>query len=52
LPQAQFLVAQVVPRRAFDVHWALEVLAYWQDANYRAYLSHRKHRLAHLNQRE
>jgi hypothetical protein len=52
LPQAQFLVAHVIPRRIFDAAWVLEVLAYWQDANYRAYQSHRKRRLARLNQRE
>jgi hypothetical protein len=52
LPQAQFLVAHVIPRRTFDTGWVLEVLAYWQDANYRAYQSHRKPRLAQLNQRE
>ena len=52
LPQAQFLVAHVIPRRRFDAHWVLEVLAYWQDSNYRAYRSHRKRRLARLNQLE
>jgi hypothetical protein len=49
LPQAQFLVAHVIPRRTFDAHWVLEVLAYWQDSNHRAYRSHRKRRLARLN---
>jgi hypothetical protein len=52
LPQAQFLVGHVIPCRRFDACWVLEVLAYWQDANYRAYQSHRKRRLAGLNQRE
>ena len=52
LPQAQFLVAHAIPRRTVDAQWVLEVLAYWQDANYRAYRSHRKRRMAHLNQRE
>ena len=51
-PQAQFLVAHVIPRRTFDAAWVLSVLAYWQDANYRAYQSHRKRRVARLNQRE
>jgi hypothetical protein len=52
LSQAQFLVAHVIPLRRFDAQWVLEVLAYWQHANHRAYHSHRKRRLARLNQRE
>jgi hypothetical protein len=46
LPQAQFLVAAVIPRAAYDAEWVLAVLRYWQEANHRAYRSHRKRRLA------
>ncbi len=48
LPQAQLRVAVVLPRRAFDAGWVLEVLAYWQQRNYVAYRAHRKRRLARL----
>jgi hypothetical protein len=44
LPQAQFLVAHVLPRASVDAHWVLEVLKYWQEANYRAAKSHAKRR--------
>jgi hypothetical protein len=46
LPQAQFLVAAVIPHVTYDAAWVLAVLRYWQEANYRAYQSHRKRRLA------
>ena len=50
LSQAHLLVSSVIPHRTVDAHWVLEVLMYWQQCNYRAYLSHRKRRMAHLNQ--
>jgi hypothetical protein len=50
LSQAHLLVRSVIPHRTVDAHWVLEVLTYWQQRNYRAYLSHRKRRMAHLNQ--
>ena len=48
LPQVQLLVAVVLPKRAFDPCWALEVLAYWQQRNAVAYHAHRQRRLARL----
>jgi hypothetical protein len=39
-------VAVVLPKRLFDPHWALEVLAYWQQRNAVAYRAHRQRRLA------
>ena len=50
LPQVQVLLCSVLPRRAFDAAWALEVVLHWQQRNYGAYLAHRKRRLAQLNQ--
>jgi hypothetical protein len=52
LPQVHLLVCGVLPQRRYDVHWVLEVLAYWQQRNYIAYRSHRKRRIARLNQLE
>jgi hypothetical protein len=52
LPQAQFLVASVIPRASYDSAWVLAVLRYWQEANHRAYRSHRKRRLARDQRRE
>jgi hypothetical protein len=52
VPQVHLLVCGVIPKQAFDAQWVLEVLAYWQHRNYVAYRSHRKRRLAQLNQRE
>jgi SRSO17 transposase len=48
LPQAQLLLAVVLPRRDFNPRWALEVLGYRQQRNHAAYLSHRKRRQAAL----
>ena len=48
--QAHLLVGSVIPHRTVDAGWVLEVLQYWQQRNYRAYRSHRKRRIAHLNQ--
>jgi len=50
VPQVQILLCGVLPRRAFDAAWALEVVLHWQQRNYGAYLAHRKRRLAQLNQ--
>jgi len=46
LPQAQFLVAAVIPHATYDAAWVLAVLRYWQLSNHRAYRSHRKRRMA------
>jgi hypothetical protein len=50
LPQAHLLVSSVIPHRTVDARWVVEVLTYWQQRNYRAYRSHCKRRIAHLNQ--
>jgi len=50
LPQVQLLLCGVLPRRVFDVGWALEVVLHWQRRNYVAYRAHRKRQLAQLNQ--
>jgi hypothetical protein len=44
-PQVHLLLMVVLPRRAFDVDWVLEVLDYRQRRNQAASLSHRKYRL-------
>jgi hypothetical protein len=50
VPQAQLLVSSVIPQRVMDAGWVVEVLTYWQQRNYSAYRSHRKRRIARLNQ--
>jgi hypothetical protein len=50
VPQAQLLVSSVIPQRVMDAGWLVEVLTYWQQRNYSAYRSHRKRRIARLNQ--
>jgi hypothetical protein len=50
VPQIQLLLCGVLPRRAFDAMWVLEVVRHWQQRNYAAYCAHRKRRIAHLNQ--
>ena len=50
IPQVQVLLLSVLPKRAFDSEAALACLAYWQQRNYAAYRSHRKRRVAWLNQ--
>jgi hypothetical protein len=46
------VLATVLPRRAFDAQLALEILAYQQQRNHAAYLSHRKRRIALVPQQE
>ena len=50
VPQVQVLLLSVLPRRAFDSQAALALLAYWQQRNDAAYISHRKRRVALLSQ--
>ena len=50
LPQVQLLLIGILPTRTFDAQWVLEVIAYWQQRNHAAYVSHRKRRSALLSQ--
>jgi hypothetical protein len=50
VPQVHVLLCSVLPRRAFDAGWALEVVLHWQQRNYAAYRAHRKRRIEQLNQ--
>lgn len=50
LPQVQLLLIGILPTRTFDAQWVLEVVAYWQQRNHAAYVSHRKRRSALLSQ--
>ena len=46
------LLPAVLPKRAFDTQLALDILAYQQQRNHAAYVSHRKRRIALVIQRE
>ena len=46
------VLATVLPLRKFDTPLALDILAYHQQRNHAAYLSHRKRRIALATQRE
>ena len=52
LPQVVMVLAAVLPKREFDRQLALDVLAYHQQRNHAAYLSHRKRRMALMTQWE
>jgi len=52
LPQVVMVWATVLPLREFDAQLALDILAYQQQRNHAAYLSHRKRRIALVTQRE
>jgi hypothetical protein len=52
LPQVVMVLATVLPLREFDTQLALDILAYQQQRNHAAYLSHRKRRIALATQRE
>jgi hypothetical protein len=52
LPQVVMVLAAVLPRPEFDMQLALDILAYHQQRNHAAYLSHRKRRIALVTQRE
>jgi hypothetical protein len=46
----QVLLGSILPRREFDAQAVLEIVAYWQQRHHSAYISHRKRRIALLNQ--
>ena len=52
LPQGVLVWAAVLPRRACDPQWALDILGSHQQRNHATYLSHRKRRIALATQRE
>jgi hypothetical protein len=52
LPQVVMVLAAVLPSPEFDMQVALDILAYHQQRNPAAYLSHRKRRIALVPQRE
>ncbi|HEY7491405.1 MAG TPA: hypothetical protein VIH59_09895 [Candidatus Tectomicrobia bacterium] len=52
IPQVQMLLLAVLPKRTFDKQAALALVAYWQQRNHAAYVSHRKRRVALCRQLE
>jgi len=52
LPQVVMVLAAVLPLREFDAQLALDIVAYHQQRNQAASLSHRKRRIALVTQRE
>ena len=50
LSQVQVLLCSILPRRVFDAPAVIEIVAYWQQRNHAASLSHRKRRIAQLNE--
>jgi hypothetical protein len=46
------VLAAVLPTRAFDGQLVLHILAYQQQRNHAAYLSHRRRRITRVAQRE
>ena len=46
------VLTAVLPQRDFEVQFAREMLAYQQQRNHAAYLSHRKRRIALVPRRE
>ncbi len=52
VPQVQVLLLSILPKPDFNAAAVLELVAYWQQRNHAAYVSHRKRRMALLNQLE
>jgi hypothetical protein len=52
VPQVVMVWAAVLPTGAFDGQLALDILAYQQQRNHAAYLSHRKRRITLVIQTE
>jgi hypothetical protein len=46
----QVLLLGVLPKAKFDAQMALDLVAYWQQRNLAAYVSHRKRRISQLSQ--